>query len=284
MTGATVTTMLGGMMQYILAQPPTPGDKDNRLRAVWAVPAPVEVCRDFSERFAVERVATVYGNTEVGTVTDPRDEDLPPGSCGRPDERWFELRIIDPDTDEPVPAGRAGEVVVRPRVPWIVTQGYFGMPERTAEATRNLWFHTGDSLRQDERGYLYFVDRIKDKIRVRGENIASGDVEYVLNQHPRVVDSAVVAVPSDARAHEDEIKACIVPAGEGALTAEELLEWCEARLPSDAVPRYVEFLAELPKTPTAKVRKDVLRAAGVTESTYDRGPRRRRVISGGVRQ
>ncbi len=283
-TGATVTTALGGMLQYVLAQPPRAEDLANRLRAVWAVPAPVEACRELSRRFGVERVATVYGNTEVGTVTDPRLDDLPPGSCGRPDERWFELRILDPETDEEVPTGEAGEVAVRPRVPWVVTQGYVGQPERTAEAFRNLWFHTGDSLRQDADGYLYFVDRIKDRIRVRGENVASADVEFVLNQHPAVTDSAVVAVPSEVRVDEDELKACVVLEAGSSLDAQQLLQWCEERLPAFAVPRYLELFAELPKTPTAKVRKDLLRAAGVTEATYDRGPRRqRRAVAEGDR-
>ena len=158
-----------------------------------------------------------------------------------------------------------------------MTQGYFGMPERTLEAFRNLWFHTGDAARLDADGNLWFVDRIKDRIRRRGENIASVDVETVLLEHPRVADAAVIAVPSDEQGGEDEIKAVVVAAPEAALDAAMVWAWCDEMLPYFAVPRYVEILPELPKTPTAKILKSELREAGVTAGTRDRGaPRRRR--------
>ena len=269
-SGATVTTTLGVMMQFILSQPARPGDAENPLRCVWAVPCPVDAAHEFGARFGVEHFAMPYGNTEVGTIIDPRERP-PEGSCGRVDGRYFEARIVDPETDEPVPAGQAGELLVRPRVPWVVSQGYFGMPERTVEAYRNLWFHTGDSLVQDEDGWLWFVDRIKERIRRRGENIASADVEHVLAQHPAVGEAAVVAIPSDIRGGEDELKACLVLVSEA--EPAELFAWCDERLPRFAVPRFLELLDALPKTPTAKVRKELLREAGVTAATVTRPAR-----------
>jgi crotonobetaine/carnitine-CoA ligase len=268
-SGATVTTTLGVMMQFILSQPPRPDDADNGLRCLWAVPCPVDAAREFGARFGVDHFAMPYGNTEVGTIIDPRERP-PEGSCGRVDGRFFEARLVDPDTDEPVPAGTAGELAVRPLVPWVVTAGYFGMPEKTVEAFRNLWFHTGDSLVQDADGWLWFVDRMKERIRRRGENIASADIEHVLSQHPAVAEAAVVAIPSGIRGGEDELKACLVLSGAGAADPAQLFAWCEQRLPRFAVPRYLELLDALPKTPTAKVRKELLRQAGVTAATFAR--------------
>jgi crotonobetaine/carnitine-CoA ligase len=267
-TGATVTTTLGVMMPFLLAQPERPEDADNALRCVWAVPCPPELAGPFGERYGIERFAMPYGNTEVGCVIDPRERP-PAGSCGRPDARFYDVRLVDPETDEPVGVGRPGEIVVRPRVPWVVTTGYFGMPERTAEATRNLWFHTGDSLVQDAEGWLWFVDRIHDRIRRRGENIASTDIELVLAQHDGVAEAAVVAVPSELAGGEDEIMACLVLADPGP-ALDDVIAFAAERLPAFAVPRYFQVLDALPKTPTAKVRKQLLRDRGVTAATIDR--------------
>jgi crotonobetaine/carnitine-CoA ligase len=266
-TRATVTTTLGVMMPFLLAQPERPEDGDNALRCVWAVPCPRELAEPFGRRFGIERFAMGYGNTEVGFVIDPRERP-PAGSCGRPDTRFYDIALVDPETDEPVATGEPGEVVVRPKVPWIVSGGYYGMPERTAEAFRNLWFHTGDSLVRDEDGWLYFVDRIHDRIRRRGENIASADVELVLTQHDAVAEAAVVAVPSELAGGEDELMACLVLHRDAPLT--DIVAFGAARLPAFAVPRYFQRLDELPKTPTAKVRKQLLRERGITPQTMDR--------------
>lgn len=161
---------------------------------------------------------------------------------------------------------------MRPRVPWIVTDGYVGMAEATTRAWRDLWFHTGDAVRIDEHGSLWFVDRLAERIRRRGENVASADVERVLLEHPAVADAAVVAVPAEELGGEDEIKAVLVATDGAAADVETVWSWCDERLPYFAVPRYVEFVAALPKTPTAKVQKTELRAAGVTAATADRGP------------
>jgi crotonobetaine/carnitine-CoA ligase len=269
-TRATVTTTLGVMMQFILTQPPRAEERDHRLRCLWAVPCPVEAANEFRARFGIQHFATPYGNTEVGTIIDPRERP-PEGSCGRVDRRFFEARIVDAETDEPLPPGEAGELIVRPSVPWVVSAGYFGMPERTVEAYRNLWFHTGDSLVEDEDGWLWFVDRIKERIRRRGENIASADVEYVLAQHPAVAEAAVVALPSEIRGGEDELKACLVLSE--AVEPDGLFAWCDERLPRFAVPRYLQVYDALPKTPTAKVRKELLRESGVNAATVTRAAR-----------
>jgi crotonobetaine/carnitine-CoA ligase len=268
-SGATHTNVLGAMMPFILKQPASPTDGDNSLRCLWAVPCPPGPAEEFRKRFAVERIVSVYGNTEIGIVSTQDFDEARLGSAGRVGPEWYDVRIVDPETDEVVAPNEVGELVVRPRHPWLLCQGYFGMPERTLEAFRNLWFHTGDALRQDEDGFLYFVDRIKDRIRRRGENIASSDVEHVLIEHPAVAEAAVVAVPADLEGGEDELKACVVLSGD--VTAEAVWRWCGERLPYFAVPRYVEILDALPKTPTAKVRKFELRNAGINERTHDLG-------------
>jgi crotonobetaine/carnitine-CoA ligase len=260
------------MLSCILKQPPRPEDADNALRRVWSVPCPPDLATAFLDRFGLEQVVTSYGSTEVGMVAR-RTLDAPPGSVGRVDPDLYATRVVDGD-DEDVPPGEVGELLVRPLLPWTTTQGYFGMPERTLEAFRNLWFHTGDAARLDADGNLWFVDRIKDRIRRRGENIASVDVEGVLLEHPGIADAAVVAVPADEEGGEDEIKAVVVAAPGAALAPEEIWAWCDETLPYFAVPRYVEILPELPKTPTAKVRKSELREAGITPGTSDRGPSR----------
>lgn len=270
-SGATHTSLLGVMLGFVLAQPPSADDADTALEAVWTVPYTVEAAQEFARRFGVGRVVTSYGSTELGMLArrgSPADG--PEGSAGRVDDDLYEVRVSD-EAGESVPAGEVGELLVRPRLPWIVTDGYVGMPEATALAWRDLWFHTCDAVRIDEQGSLWFVDRLAERIRRRGENVASADVERVLLEHPAVADAAVVAVPADEVGGEDEIKAVLVAADGAAVDAEAVWSWCDERLPYFAVPRYVEFVAALPKTPTAKVQKTELRAAGVTAATADRG-------------
>ncbi|GIX47406.1 MAG: hypothetical protein KatS3mg131_1617 [Candidatus Tectimicrobiota bacterium] len=224
----------------------------------------------FQRRFKT-KLLEAYGMTEINIPTYmPYDEGLRPRSCGKLLEEWFEMRIVDPETDEPLPPHTVGEIVVRPKEPWCFMAGYNAMPEKTVEAWRNLWFHTGDAGMYDEEGYFYFVDRLKDCIRRRGENISSFEVEQVLNRHEAVAESAVVAVKSEFAGGEDEVKACIVLKPSYRLTPEALLDYCQERMPYFAVPRYVEFVDALPKTPTEKIQKHKLREAGITPATWDR--------------
>jgi crotonobetaine/carnitine-CoA ligase len=172
-----------------------------------------------------------------------------------------------------VPIGQAGELLIRSREPALITHGYYGMPEATLAAFRDLWFHTGDLLRQDVDGYLYFVGRRKDMLRRRGENISAAEVEMVIERHPDVLQCAVVGVPSDMT--EEEVLACVVLRPGALGDASALLEYCAAQMARFMVPRYLRFLPELPKTPTDKVEKFRLQQDGVTADTWDRETQRR---------
>ena len=268
--GATVTNLLGVMMDFIFRQPPRGDDRDHRLRLVLGQPAPAAIAGEFKRRFGIERVLEYYGMTEIGIVLMMPYDEFRPGSCGLEVSEWFDLRIVDPATDEERPPGEVGELVVRPNAPWVFNQGYWGMPEKTLEALRNVWYHTGDGLKRDAEGYYYFVDRMRDVIRRRAVNISSYDLETVIAEHPAILESAAVAVPSEFAGGEDEVKICLVLKAGAAFEPEGFLAWCEEKLPHFAVPRYVEVVAELPKTPSNKVQKYLLRQAGVSGTVWDR--------------
>jgi crotonobetaine/carnitine-CoA ligase len=205
-------------------------------------------------------------------ILTPYGAERPPGAAGLLNRDWFDIRLVDSKTDLEVPIGQIGELVVRPKFPWTTCQGYFGMPEKTSEAFRNLWFHTGDGLKRDQDGWYYFVDRLKDAIRRRGENISSFEVEQALLSHPSIGEIAAIGVDADQEAGEDEVMVFVILEDEMTLTAEQLWDYANSQLPYFAVPRYVHFISELPKTPSEKVRKIELREIGVNESTHDRGP------------
>lgn len=268
---ATVTNGLGVIPEFIFRQPATDRDREHRLRLMMAIPIAEEWGPAFEKRFGVPFMQG-FGMTECSIVayTGPGDA-LVPGCAGYPLAEWFEVGIADPDTDAPLPPGQVGEIVVRPKVPGCVMAGYFRMPDKTIEAWRNLWFHTGDAGRFDDLGRLHYVDRLKDCIRRRGENISSFEIEQVLNAHPAVAESAVVGIKVAGAGGEDEVKAYVVPAVGTTLDPVELLDWCTPRMPYFAVPRFVEVVAgELAKTPTGKLQKTALREAGVTSVTWDR--------------
>ncbi len=268
---ATITNGLGVIPEFIFRQPPTGRDRDHRLRLMMAVPIAPEWGADFEKRFGVPFMQG-FGMTECNIVAYTRPgDDLVPGCAGYPLADWFEVGIADPHTDAPLPAGQTGEIVVRPKLPGCVMAGYFRMPEKTVEAWRNLWFHTGDAGRFDDLGRLHYVDRIKDCIRRRGENISSFEIEQVLNAHPAVAESAVVGIKVAGAGGEDEVKAYVVPAARATVDLVALLDWCAPRMPHFAVPRFVEVVTgELAKTPTGKLQKTPLREAGITAATWDR--------------
>ena len=269
--GATITNTLGVMTEFIFRQPPSADDGDHNLRVICAIPAPKEIKDDFEARFNT-RLIEAYGMTEINIVTyHPMDTPYRLGSCGKSYDRYFEMAIVHPDTDEPLPDGEVGEIVARPREANCFMQGYNAMPEKTVEAWRNFWFHTGDAGYRDADGYYYFVDRIKDRIRVRGENISSYEVEMVVADYPGVEEVAAIAVSAGIAGGEDEIKVCVVPRQDAsAIDPVALLDFCQTRMPYFAVPRYVEIMPALPKTPTQKVRKAALREEGITPATWDR--------------
>jgi crotonobetaine/carnitine-CoA ligase len=207
----------------------------------------------------------VYGQTEDCVITCNTLDSVRVGSVGRP--VWgYEMQVVD-DDDQVVPNGTVGEFVVRPEHPNILMLEYYKMPEATLSVFRNLWFHTGDFGSRDSDGYFYFVDRKKDAIRRRGENISAYEVEMAVNSHPAVLESAAYAVPSDVG--EDDVMVAVVLKPGEEVTALELVQHCEQQLSYFAVPRYIDFRTEFPKTPTLRVEKYRLRQQGITPTTWD---------------
>lgn len=265
----TYTLILGAMVEFLLAQPPRTDDADHMLKRIMLIPISNGL-ENFRQRFGIETASSGYGSTEASTVLVAPPGMAQPGKIGwcRPD---MEVLLVD-ENDIEVPRGASGELVIRAKEPWVMMAGYHGMPEATEAAWRNLWFHTGDIMRQDEKGMFAFVDRRKDVIRRRGENVSTFEVEQEIIVHPSVKECAVVAVPSEAT--EDDILACVVLADGHRLEATDLHEHLKPRLPYFMVPRYIRFMDNLPKTPTEKIRKEALREAGITADTFDAGSRR----------
>lgn len=270
-SGATVMNCVSSMLAFALAQPPSELDSKLKLRCVLAAPTPWDIVDELKKRFGIQHFVEGYGQTEINLVAvTPIGWDRPRGAVGLAADQWYELRVVDPETDQDVALGEVGELLVRPRVPWTLNQGYVGMPAETLTAFRNLWFHTGDAVKQDAQGWLYFLDRYKDTLRRRGENISSFEVEAPIRQHPAVADVAVVAVAAQEAGGEDEVKACVMLKEGAVLDPAELIEWCEASLPYFAVPRYIDFYDAFPTSASDKIQKNVLRDEGVRPSTWDR--------------
>jgi carnitine-CoA ligase len=260
--GCTVAILLGAVANFLHRQPERPDDADNTLTKVLMVPLIPEV-EKFKRRFAVS-VCTCWNMTETSTPIVSCGYDLVNAlSCGRP-RPGATCRLVD-DRDFPVKQGEEGELVVRTDEPWTMMAGYLGKPELTVEAMRNLWIHTGDIFREDENGNFYYVDRKKDMIRRRGENISSVEVELEVYSFDGVFECAAYGVPSEWG--EEEVMVSVVPKPDREIDLEELHRHLVQRLPRFMVPRYLRIVAEMPKTPTAKIRKQELRDAGVTPDT-----------------
>jgi crotonobetaine/carnitine-CoA ligase len=268
-SGATVVNLLGSMIGFIANAPDCDAAKRcfGQLVAVRGSPFPPDLQAKWKERFGITYAGSfTYGLTECSRVTSiPDGEWSPPGSSGKPNED-FEVRIVD-DHDNPVPVGQSGEIIMRPRHPDIMFDGYWNRPDETLKVLKNLWFHSGDIGRLDEDGFFYFVDRKKDYLRRRGENISSFELENTFKKHPMIKDVAVHAVPAES---EDEVKATIVLQDGASITIEEMCLWSTERLPYFAVPRFFEFRQDLPRNPVGRVLKYELRAQGITTTTWDR--------------
>ena len=265
----TLTNALGVMPEFIWRSPPTDGDRDHQLRAVIALPVAAEWAAAFEERFGV-RIMQGYGMTEVNMVSYTSfDDPVMSGCAGRPLADFFDVIVADPETDRPIAPDETGEILVRPKVPFCFNVGYHRMPERTVAAWRNLWFHTGDAGRLDESGRLHFVDRLNDRIRRRGENISSYEVETVINGYAGVIECAVVGLRVEGAGGEDEVLAVVAVSGP-APDPVHFLDWCVPRMPRHSVPRYLQFVRELDKTASGKIRKQAIRDAGVTADLWDR--------------
>jgi crotonobetaine/carnitine-CoA ligase len=260
--GATIFDFMGATLAILHKAEPRPDDADNPARLAWGVPVP-EWVGEFESRFGL-KVVELYGSVEASIpVTQELNRPRVPGSCGRVTE-GFQVRVHD-ENDEPVAPGMPGELVVRPAHASTILDGYFGMPEATAEAFRNLWFHSGDIGRIDEEGNVFFIGRRKDAIRRRGENISAFEVEEGILLHPDVLECAAIGVPSELT--EEEIKVVVVSRPGSDLTPEAVLAHAERTLARFQVPRFIEFAEKLPKTPTGKIAKHLLREG---EAVWDR--------------
>jgi crotonobetaine/carnitine-CoA ligase len=262
---ASVVYLLGAMVPMLLARPEDPAERAHRVRIGLGPGVPLAAARAFEARTGV-RLIEGYGSTETNFVIAGDREVPPDGRMGRV-QPGFEARVVDAD-DAELPAGAAGELVLRASVPWSFAAGYFGKPEKTVEAWRNGWFHTGDRVSREADGCFRFLDRLKDAIRRRGENISSYEIEQVLLAHPAVAEAAAFPVPSDLA--EDEVMVALVARPGQALDAAAVCAWSAERLPRFALPRYVDIVADLPRTENGKVRKFVLRERGVTATAWDR--------------
>ncbi|MBK6279704.1 MAG: ATP-dependent acyl-CoA ligase [Gammaproteobacteria bacterium] len=261
----TEANYIGGIIPILLKAEPDARDGDNPLRLMVGAAAPVSIWHDFEKRFNT-KLLEVYGMTECYCcLANPIDEPRP-GSCGKAITGW-NVKIVD-DNDNEVAPGELGEFVAQPQTPFVGTEGYYNKPVETLEFFKNFWMHTGDLGRMDKDGYFYFVDRKKQALRRRGENISSFEVEAVINAHPAVLESCVVGVPSDVG--EEEVKAVVVLKPGQTVSEAELIEFCEPRLAYFAIPRYVAFRTELPKTPSERVEKYKLKVEGITPDCWDR--------------
>lgn len=260
----TACVLMGAAASFLENRPPREDDADNPLKLVSMVPL-VRDPKGWGSRFGVD-IVTAYGMSELSVpILSDRNPDKIE-SCGklRP---GYEARIVD-DNDDEVPEGSVGELVVRAARPWTISPGYWRMPEATAEAWRNGWFHTGDSFRREADGQYYFVDRKKDAIRRRGENISSYEVEMEVVSHGAVKEAAAIGVPSPVS--EDDLMIVVALEPGHMLDAKALFDYLRPRMAHFMLPRYIRFLEELPKTPSLRVQKHLLRADGVTLDTWDR--------------
>jgi crotonobetaine/carnitine-CoA ligase len=265
-TQATFFFGVGAMGMAMLAIPESDADRAHNLRGGCFIPMSEEVQARFADRFGVEVNAEAFGQTEcVPVCYSPWEGPRSRATAGRP-SRYLDVRLVD-DEDNDVPVGEVGEILIRPKRPYSMYSGYWNKSDETVKAWRNLWHHTGDFGRADTDGFISFVDRKKDALRRRGENISSMELEMAIAAHPKIAEAAVHAVPSPLT--EDDVKACIVVAPDESVTPEELFDFFKTNLPYFAVPRYVEIVPELPKNAVMRVMKHKLREKGVTETTWD---------------
>jgi crotonobetaine/carnitine-CoA ligase len=263
--GATVMIAVGAMGAAILATEPSDDDRNHQVRRIMCAPLSLDAQDAFRKRFGVEPWVDVFGQTECMPMTltalssDRRD----PNGCGLPAPD-LEVALLD-DEGNVLDGEASGEIGIRPKAPYAMFDGYFEQPEATLAAFAGLWYHTGDYGRRLPSGALAFVDRKKDSLRRRGENVSSIELEQAIDRHPAIVESAVHAVPSELG--EDDIKACIVATS--AVDPAELFDFFKMTLPYFAIPRYVEFIDALPRNGVGRVMKHKLREAGNGPGTID---------------
>lgn len=267
----TVTNVMGSIAAFIQSVPLTPNDRDHKLVKMISAPNMPAHEAVFRERFGIRDVVSGFGMTEVNIPIWGRLGSSLPGKSGWPYSRYFEVRIADPDTDEPMKANVQGEIQVRPKLAFGFGAGYFNMPEQTVQAWRNLWFHSGDAATMSEDGVVTYVDRIKDCIRRRGENISASEVESVVATLPGVSEVVAFAIPSDIPGAEDDLALAIVPKDGETINLQLFAEQVDKLLPRFAKPRYLRIVADLPRTATGKVQRAMLRKLGIVDA-IDREP------------
>lgn len=260
----TVAFLLGVMATFLLKAEPSPDDGDHSLDHVFIVPVGQNAA-PFRERFKVD-VYTLFNMTEISTPLFSEKNPVKHSVCGRPRD-GVEVRLVD-DHDQDVLPGAPGELLVRTPSRWAMNHGYNGDEEATATAWRGGWFHTGDVFVRDAEGDFFFVDRLKDAIRRRGENISSYELENEILSHPSVREAAAIGVPSEFS--EDEILVCVTAVEGSAVTPEQIVEHLRPRVPGYMIPRYIRVMKELPKTPTQKIQKHILRAENAEPGVWDR--------------
>lgn len=264
-SGATVTYVLGALVPMLLSRPEAEDERGHKVRVALAPGVPQAAAEAFNRRTGV-LLLDAYGATESNAVIGTTADTIRPGYVGKLFD-GFEAMIVD-EADNPVPDCQAGELLLRATEPFSMSLGYFGMPDKTVESWKNLWLHTGDRMVRSEDGYYKFIDRMKDAIRRRGENISSYEVEQVLALHPDIAEVVVFPVASDLA--EDEVMAAIVLHGNSEPDYEAIIRHCEGKMSYFAIPRYLEFRQDLPKTSNGKVQKFKLREEGVSDNTWDR--------------
>jgi crotonobetaine/carnitine-CoA ligase len=267
-SGATIASMLGSPAILVANAPDHEQQAGHHLRLCAAAPMHPDIDRIWRERFGCVTFSGGFGLTEASLIAAlPPGVENRPGAAGMANETELEVRLLG-DDDLEVARGEVGEICCRPRYPDVMFAGYWNRPADTMSVMGNLWFHTGDLARIDEDGFLYFVDRKKDALRRRGENISSFEMEKTFHAHDAILDVAVHAVPSEMGEDEVKVTAVLQPGAE--LTEESLCRWSAERVPYFAIPRYIEFRDDLPRNPVGRVLKYELRAQGVTPTTWDR--------------
>ena len=255
--GVTAFNGQGEMLRILLKQPVSDTDRDNTVRVVVGAAAATDLVEQFEQRYDLA-VLDAYGMTETGPTIAASWEARRAGAAGLPTP-WYEAKVVDAD-DVEVGPGVTGEIVVRPKLPFVMMERYWGNDAATLDSMRNLWFHTGDNAYRDEDGYFWFVARGTDSIRRRGENVSAWEVERVLADHPELLEAAVYGVPSELGGQE--VMVACVRRPESEITAEELLDFCTGKMPHFAVPRYVRFMDRLPRSHAQRVLKPELKSAG----------------------
>lgn len=264
-SNATVTYLLGAMVPMLLSRAPSAAERDHKTRVALAPGVPGHLHDIFTQRTGI-LLLDAFGSTETNNVIQTEANSVKPGSMGHV-TRGFEARVVD-EFDYDVPDNTPGELILRNDAPYAFASGYLGMAEATVETWRNLWVHTGDRVVRDTDGGYRFVDRIKESIRRRGENISSFEVEQGVLSHPAI--ATVAAYPVKSELAEDEVMIAVVLKEGATIDLADLIHHCARQMSYFAVPRYIDIRDDLPRTENGKVQKFKLREVGVTTTTWDR--------------